>query len=250
MSPTWYKEDLAYIHDVGYNDYALKSTPAILKILAEKQIREGLIVELGCGSGWSALELVKANYQVLGIDLSADLIAIARRRVPQAEFRVESLWKAEIPSCHAVISIGECLNYLFDTESDRPTILQLFHRIYQALVPGGIFIFDLVEPGQVLPETTTKSFNEGQDWIVLVEKEENPESNILTRRIISFRQVGAYYRRDDEIHHLQLYKSTEIAEALNQVGFQVQIQHSYGEYNLRTAHAAFIARKPVVFCTP
>jgi hypothetical protein len=38
----WYKEDLAYIHDVGHNDYALKSAPGILDILAQNNIREGL----------------------------------------------------------------------------------------------------------------------------------------------------------------------------------------------------------------
>ena len=32
----WYKEDLAYIHDVGHSDYALKSAPAILNILVQK----------------------------------------------------------------------------------------------------------------------------------------------------------------------------------------------------------------------
>ncbi|EDX73602.1 MAG: hypothetical protein RIG63_12295 [Coleofasciculus chthonoplastes F3-SA18-01] len=48
---TWYKEDLPYIHDVGFRDYALKSAPGILAILAQHQIREGLVVDLGCGSG-------------------------------------------------------------------------------------------------------------------------------------------------------------------------------------------------------
>ena len=103
----WYKEDLAYIHDVGHSDYALKSAPGILKILAQNNIRDGLIVDLGCGSGLSALELTKAHYQILGVDISESLIAIARTRVPNAEFRVESLFKIDIPSCNAVISIGE-----------------------------------------------------------------------------------------------------------------------------------------------
>jgi hypothetical protein len=41
----WYKEDLAYIHDVGFSDYALKSAAGILEILAGNQIWEGLIVD-------------------------------------------------------------------------------------------------------------------------------------------------------------------------------------------------------------
>jgi hypothetical protein len=34
----WYNEDLAYIHDVGFHDYALKSAPGILEILTARQI--------------------------------------------------------------------------------------------------------------------------------------------------------------------------------------------------------------------
>lgn len=239
----WYKEDLAYIHDVGHSDYALKSAPGILHILTQNNIREGLIVDLGCGSGLSALELTKANYQVLGVDLSESLIAIARKRVPNAEFRVESLFKTSIPSCQAVISLGECLNYLFDRDNNCQTLLQLFERIYNALTPKGVFVFDIAEPGQVIQENTTKSFTEGQDWIVLVEKQEYPEQLSLIRRIITFRKVGKYYRRDDEVHHLQLYEANTIADKLRQVGFQVRILRSYGQYQLPRAHAAFIACK-------
>ena len=49
----WYRQDLAYIHDVGHADYALKSAPSILKTLTQCRIQVGLIVDLGSGSGWS-----------------------------------------------------------------------------------------------------------------------------------------------------------------------------------------------------
>jgi hypothetical protein len=47
----WYQEDLAYLHDVGHRDCALKSAPCIIAILAQNNIRDGLVVDLGCGSG-------------------------------------------------------------------------------------------------------------------------------------------------------------------------------------------------------
>src|SRR5918911_4864349 len=163
----WYKEDLAYIHDVGHSDFALKSAPDILEILSRSKIQEGLVVDLGCGSGLWAQELTKAHYHVLGIDISESMIDIARRRVPDAEFRIGSLFKADIPSCSAVTSLGECLNYLFDPENDRQTLVQLFRRIYGALTPGGVFVFDISEQGKLTQGTTTKGFSEGKDWIIL-----------------------------------------------------------------------------------
>ncbi|MEC4893667.1 MAG: class I SAM-dependent methyltransferase [Oscillatoria sp. PMC 1051.18] len=240
----WYKEDLAYIHDVGFSDYAVKSASGILEILAENKIRSGLIVDLGCGSGLSAQKFIQAGYRVLGIDISESLIEVARKRVPEAEFEVRSLFKAKLPNCNVITSIGECLNYLFDEDNNSQTLINLFQRIYNALTPGGMLIFDLAEPGQV-KAGITKGFTEGEDWIVLVEKEEDREQKILTRRIITFRKIGEQYRRDDEIHYQKLCQATEIASALRQIGFHVQVVRSYGNFQLPKAHVAFIACKLV-----
>ncbi len=241
----YYKEDLAYIHDVGYSDYAIESAPGILNILAQNRIHTGLIVDLGCGGGLSARALTQAGYRVLGVDISPAAIAIARQKVPDAEFRVESLFDTEIPAGNAVISIGECFNYRFDPQSDLQLLVRLFERVYQALAPGGMFIFDIAEPGQ-LDGKTSKDFTESEDWIVLVEKAENRERSSLVRRIVTLRKVGEHYRRDEEVHHLQLYRATDIAKELISIGFQVEIAHSYGRYELPKAHAAIIARKPML----
>jgi SAM-dependent methyltransferase len=236
----WYREDLAYIHDVGFGDYALESAPGILEILARSEIREGLVVDLGCGSGLWARELTKARYRVLGIDISESMIYIARRRAPEAEFRVGSLFEADIPPCDAVTALGEVLNYLFHPENE---LVRLFRRVYEALVPGGVFVFDIAEPGQVPQGTKTRGFTEGEDWVVLVEKEEDRDT--LTRRITTFRRKGEHYRRSDEVHRQRLYRAPDIARYLRQVGFRVRTVRGYGRYRLTRAHAAFIARKPV-----
>jgi SAM-dependent methyltransferase len=240
----WYKEDLAFIHDVGFGDFALKSAPSILEILEQNKVREGLVVDLGCGSGLWAQELTKAHYNVFGIDISKSMIDIAQRRVPDAEFRIGSLFEVDIPPCEAVTSLGEVLNYLFDPDNDSQALVQLFRRVYSALTPGGVFVFDIAQPGQLTQGTMTRAFSEGEDWVVLVEKEENRERAMLTRRIISFRKVGEHYRRADEVHRQRLYEAKDVARELRRIGFRVRTMHSYGRYPLPRAHAAFVARKP------
>ena len=106
-------------------------------------------------------------------------------------------------------------------------------------------IFDIAEPGQVPTGTTTKGFAEGKDWVVLVEKTEDKDRSRLMRRIVTFRQIGEHYRRSDEVHYLRLYAAADIAEELERVGFHVRVMRSYDGYDLPTAHAAFIARKPI-----
>ena len=239
----YYKPDLAFIHDVGFANFALTAAPGILQCLHQNQIHRGLIVDLGCGSGIWAEQLHRAGYQVLGVDISPAMIDLARNRVPGAQFQVASLFQAEIPPCVAVTSMGECINYLFDPENTRGQISQLFRRIYQALHPGGLLIFDIAEPGQCPPNITIKHFTEGPDWLVLVEKTEDPETAILTRRIITFRQAGDLYRRDEEIHSQQLYQANDLVDELRQIGFEVYTSPQYGDQPLPPARMALIACK-------
>jgi len=237
----WYREDLAYIHDVGHADFALESAPGILEILAQNGIRDGLVVDLGCGSGLWARELIDAGYRVLGIDISEAMIDISRERVPEAEFRVGSLFEADIPPCAAVTAVSEVLNYLFDPEKELP---DLFRRVYDALVPGGVFVFDVLGPGQVPAGATARGFRVGEDWAVLSEREEDAEQGTLTRRIVSFRKVGEHYRRDDEVHRVRLYDPSELSAELRRVGFGVRTMSAYGRHPLSESHVAFVARKP------
>ena len=241
MRSEWYGEDLAYIHDVGFGDFALGAAPGILEILRRSATRGGLVVDLGCGSGLWARELARAGYRVLGIDISEDMISIARSRVPEAEFRVASVFEAEIPPCEAVTSVSEVLNYLFDARNDAPTLAQLFLRVYEALAPGGVFVFDLAEPGQTPRGGAIQGFTGGEDWVVLYEAEE--DRGALTRRITTFRKEGEHYRRTDETHRQRLYRAPDVARMLRRVGFRVRTIRGYGAYRLRRAHAAFIARK-------
>ena len=238
----FYQEDLAYIHDVGHADFALRSAPGILDMLRENGVSDGLVVDLGCGSGLWARELTREGYRVLGIDISEAMVEIARRKAPGAEFRVGSLFEAPLPPCDAVTAISEVLNYLFDPENEERGLERLFGRVYEALRPGGVFVFDVLGPGQVQPGTTSRGWSAGEDWAVLNEKVE--ERGTMTRRIVSFRKVGEHYRRDDEVHRVRLYEPEELSAELRLAGFRVRTMRAYGGYPLERGHAAFVARKP------
>lgn len=96
----------------------------------------------------------------------------------------------------AVAAILEVLNYLFDPDNARQGLVILFCRIYDALPLGGVFVFDVVEPRQVLPGTASRGFYDGENWVVLVEQEEDTEWGTLTRWIFSLREVGEHYTRE------------------------------------------------------
>ena len=240
-----YQEDLAYIHDVGFGAFALQSAPGLLRLLEQSGVKEELVVDLGCGSGLWARELDKAGYPVLGIDQSAAMLRIARRRVPEARFRRASFLQAELPSCGAVTAIGEVFNYLFDSANQLDTLVRFFDRVREALRPGGLFIFDVAGPGRSGGPGRRQRHFQGDDWAVLVETEEDDKHAILTRHITSFRRVGKRYRRTDEVHRLRLYRAPDLLAVLRSLGFRGRLLRGYGEARFPRGLVGIRARKQV-----
>ena len=77
------------------------------------------------------------------------MIKMARGKAPEAAFRAGSLFEADIPACDAVTAVSEVLSYLFDTENGGRGLIRPFRCVYRALVPGGVFVFDVAGPEQV-----------------------------------------------------------------------------------------------------
>jgi SAM-dependent methyltransferase len=218
---SFYGADLAHVHDVGFGGVARSAAPAIVDRLRAAGIDGGTIAELGCGSGIAAAVFAGAGYDVLGVDVSEDLLAIARERAPGARFVHASVHDAELPDrgAVAVVAIGEVLSYA--GIDDR-----LLGRVRGALSPGGLFVFDVVIPGREGAEPR-RAWTEGDGWLVCVEASEDPDARRLTRRIATFRRDGdgddtgaGAWRRSDEVHEQTLYDPAALAASLTAAGFE------------------------------
>jgi SAM-dependent methyltransferase len=238
-----YREDLAYIHDVGFGHLAKNAAQVLLDALRQSAIDRGTVIDLGCGSGLLARELAAAGYGVLGIDISEALLDIAKERVPTACFRQESILKAKLPPCVAVGAIGECFNYLFDEHNTDQALYALLRRIHEALDPGGLLLFDVAEPGRIPGSGSQQAHTQGEDWAVLMSAEEDRTNGLLTRRITTYRKVGELYRRDQEIHQLRLIRRTKVLEYLSTLGFEAHILDSYGQLRFPPGLTGFLGRK-------
>lgn len=238
-----YQEDLSYIHDVGFNFHARGAAKALLQIFRRRGITKGRVVDLGCGSGIWAAELIRAGYDVLGVDQSQAMIRLAGKKAPQAKFIRSSFLDVSLPPCDAVTSLGECLCYLFDSKNSLRELTKLFARLYEALRPGGLFVFDIAQPGQIHPNDRVRNFS-GPDWTILREADEDRERMILTRRMAIFRKDGSLYRRSEETHRLRLYWGTDLARILRKIGFRARIHRAYGKYRLTGNRVAIVASKP------
>ena len=235
MTP--YHADLAHVHDDGFGGPARGAAAVLLDALRRRGVTSGRVVDLACGSGILSERLSDAAFDVLGIDLSPDMLALARRRAPKATFVEGSLLSAELPPCVAVAIVGEGVNYLFDETHSKRALAKLFRRIHAALSPGGVLLFDAAGPGR----EPARNFREGDGWAVLFESKLDARKKTLTRTITTFCRAGELYRRDEEVHRLRLLAVEEVMELLRTAGLRVRVLSGYGEFRFPPGWTGFLA---------
>jgi SAM-dependent methyltransferase len=219
-----YGPDLAYAHRTGHSDFVRLAVPTVLARLRAAGLRDGLVVDLGCGTGILARALVRAGYDVLGVDLSPEMIRLARRTAPQASFVCGSYLDVDLPRCAAVTSIGQSLGYTFDPRVGTATLATTIARIATALVPGGLLLCDLNTPVPT-DQAPQLHFRHEPQWTLCVRTVIG--ERVLTRDITVFRRHGAGYRRSDERHEVLLVGPAWMLDVLARNGFTGQTFHDY-----------------------
>jgi len=214
----FYAADLAFVHDQGFGDVAAAAAGELISRMRRAGLAGGRVVDLGCGSGVLAAALCAAGSPVLGVDVSAAMVALARKRAPAARFRVASLLDVEIPACEAIAIVGEGLGYLRD-----------------ARLGGGV--------ARLLRPPRREVHREGAGWAVLARSEVDPERRTLVREITVFRRVGRLYRRSHERHRVRLHRPAELAAALRRAGFATRRLGGYGALRFGPEQAGFVARR-------
>ncbi len=203
-------------------------------------IRRGTIVDAGCGSGVLAEQLVDAGYHVVGFDISAAMVRMARARVPRARFRRGSLTTVRLPRAGAVIALNEVVNYVGGVAALGP----FFTRAYRALRPGGLLIFDFI--ASAARRTYAGKSRSGRDWAIAVRAEASRSGRVLTRYITTFRKVAPReYRKTFETHRVSILDRDRVARHLAGLGFRVTMRRSYGRLRLMAGDYAVIAEKPL-----
>ncbi len=245
-----YSADLAYIHNEGFaasipqaKAHLLELIKPRTKLAGSRERRKPLVVDLGCGSGIWARELLRAGYDVLGIDISEPMIRLARKNAPGGHFVKGSIRNFQLPDCDAVSALGEVITYCFDPNLTRGELRRLFARVHAALSPGGLFILDFAGPGRAGPAGVREGFSLGSDWAVLFRVKEDRRRRELRRTITSFCRVGELYRRTQEVHKQRLYTPLEVGRQLRQAGFEVKRLEGYGRSGFPGGVTGYAARK-------
>lgn len=232
----FYGADLAAIHADGFGGLGAAAASVVMETLGEG-LSGARVLDLGCGAGALATPLAQAGARVWGLDLSADLLAIARRRAPGADFVQGSLHDAELPGAQAICAVGEVVNYLADPRAGAAALNLFLEKAARALPREGLLLFDAAAPGR----GSSRSFTEGTDWAVGSIGVE--ADGVLTRRITTFTRDGGAWRRSEEVHQLALLEPGTVVGALEAAGFRTEVLAGYGDLDLPPGLPVYLARR-------
>ncbi len=222
---------------------AVAAAGELIDQLQRRDIHDGLVVDLGCGSGLTARRLCDAGYEVMGVDISPEMIELARINAPDATFVIDSLFDVEIPPCAAVTAIGESINYAIDTRTRRSDIAGLVQRVYDVLLPGGMVMLDAAGPGRIEPGARNDARFEGDDWALFVRTEGAEDGRSMVRDTMMFLREGPLWRRSDERSQLLLYSPEDVTEQLLVAGFDVVVMSGYEDLTFPEGWNGFLGRK-------
>jgi SAM-dependent methyltransferase len=237
-SLTYYRDDLALVHHLGFGFHADATAPGVLALL--EPLRGGLVLELGCGSGRLTRYLLEAGHDVIATDGSLAMLALARETAPGAEVRRLVLPDDPLPECDAVVSVGHVLNYL----SDDAAVERALAAAADALRPGGVLALDLCDLryGELRRDEPSSS-RIADDWAI-VTRYSLPRPELFVREIAAFlRSEDGSWRRDDERHENALVDTAAVPALLAEHGVQARVAESFGDEDLPDGLVAIVGHK-------
>jgi SAM-dependent methyltransferase len=219
-SKPWFEEvfDEDYLRTLPFMraDQTLREVEFISNALQSDQGAE--ILDVGCGYGRHAIELVQRGFNVTGLDLSLPLLIRAadeaQRRALSVNFvhadMREMAFEKQFDGAYSMLtSFG-----YFDEETN----LRVAERIGRALKPGRRFLLDIVNRDYVVADLPVRVWWEGTGCVVLEEVDFNfHTSRINTHRSIVFEDG----RQLEQELSVRAYSLHEIGRLLRQAGFRV-----------------------------
>ena len=181
------------------------------------------IVDLGCGSGAVTLRLKRLGYEVIGIDISPDMLAIAQSKADDENLDIlflnMDMCDFEIPEpVEVILSALDCVNYLESLDD----VKQAFEHVYNSLKPGGVFVFDINSEYKLTEILGNNTFVYEDDSAYCVwDCGYFPDDNVVGFDLNFFvKDEGDSYSRYSEYQEETIYSIEEIAGLLSECGFK------------------------------
>ena len=213
----------AEVYDVFQDNVPYEEWCAyVTGLLAEYGVSDGLILDMGCGTGSLTELLAKAGYDMIGIDNSGEMLQIAMNKSRDSGLDIlylqQDMREFELyGTVRAVVSICDSMNYIMEYGD----LVQVFRLVNNYLDPKGVFIFDLNTEYKYREMLADYTFAEDREessfiWNNFYDEEDKVNEYDLTL----FVKEGELYRKFEETHYQRAYSLDEVRRAVSEAGME------------------------------
>ena len=190
------------------------------EILQQEGVAPRTAIDLACGTGSVALIMAQRGYEVIGVDMSEEMLTVAAQRAAELPrmpiFSCQKLQQLRLPrGVDMAVCALDGLDYILDPADCQEAI----RRVYRALNPGGIFIFDVNTPEKLRAMDGQVFLDEDEDVYCVWRGEFDEETNICSYGMDLFQREGNVWRRSFEEHQEYAYSAAELTAYLQNAGF-------------------------------
>ncbi len=213
-----------FMDNIPYEEWA----EYVIGILKEYGISDGLVLELGCGTGNMTELLAKEGYDMIGVDNAPEMLEIAMDKRTASGFDIlyllQDMREFELyGTVRAIVSICDSVNYITE-ESD---LLEVFRLVNNYLDPKGIFIFDfntVYKYREVLGSQTIAEDREDCSFIWDNYYDEDQKINEYELSLF-VKQEEDLYRKYQETHYQKAYDLETIRRLVEQSGLEYVVAY-------------------------
>ena len=189
-------------------------------LLDREGLRPETAVDLACGTGSVALLLAQRGLQVIGVDMSEEMLTAACDKAQDMAnpplFVCQKLQKLQLSGgVDLAVCALDSMDYILDPADCQKAI----GRVYKALNPGGCFIFDVNTPEKLRAMDGQVFLDEDEDVYCVWRGEFDHKTNICTYWMDLFQRAGKNWERSCEEHREYAYSAQQLVEYLTAAGF-------------------------------
>ena len=190
------------------------------EILKQEGLSPRTAVDLACGTGSVTAILAKKGLQVIGVDMSEEMLTVASQKAGEEGlmpwFICQSLQRLRLPRA---VDMAVCALDSLDYITDPADCKEAIRRVYKYLNPGGIFIFDVNTPEKLRAMDGQVFLDEDDDVYCVWRGEFDEETNICSYGMDLFQRKGNLWERSFEEHCEYAYSAEELVSYLKAAGF-------------------------------
>ncbi len=213
--------NLAFSYDRLTNDVDYqKIVDFYHRILGTENLKPRTAADLACGTGSVALILARMGYAVTAVDMSEEMLTVAAQKAQEACLPVQlvcqKLQSLRLPrGVDMAVCALDGLDYILSPSDCKEAI----RRVYKALNPGGIFIFDVNTPEKLRAMDGQVFLDEDDDVYCVWRGEFDEETNICSYGMDLFQRSGSIWHRSFEEHREYAYSAEQLKAYLKAAGF-------------------------------